>query len=144
MADLPLRSTKKTSPKRGLLCQAVRLVSIAVMPVVPVAIANMDHSADLADRGAGGVHVYVRCASTYCLDNLVKVHEWGYALAIRTNDVGYCNRATDCARRGVRAGWHSRIGARSGTGCGLAQKYHHAACFPGQTEVDMRLGHLSI
>src|SRR5947208_3409682 len=104
----------------------------------------MHHSADFADRRAGGVYVYVRCASTDCLDDLFKVHEWSYALAVGTYHVGHSNRASHCSSGGIGAGCHSWIGGWGWTIWGLAQKHHDAASFLRQTKVNMRLGNWSI
>src|SRR5215831_8348382 len=142
-----LPATKKPRPqarpnkKRSYLYIFYLLSSV---PIISVTIANTDDPADFAARRPCGMDIGVRRSLAYGLNDLIKIRTGGNALAIRTNHIGCCDCAADCAGSGVWAGRHPRIAGWRWSGRGLAQPYHDAAGLFGKPKVDMRLGDLSI
>src|SRR5690349_11801802 len=112
--------------------------------VIAIAITHMDDSANFSDRRPCGMDVHIGEPATHRLNDLLKIYARSNALAVRTNHIGYCNRAADGAGSGIGAGRDSRVSGGGWAVCGLAQKHHDATGLLGKTKMNVRLGNLSI
>src|SRR5215469_16735074 len=135
-------ASSKRKPRRSeAFTQARFRIDLAI---ISVAIANFDHSPNLAAKRPGGMYVGVSRMFPDCPNDFVKVDARSNALAVRANYVGHGDGAGHGSGLCVRTGRHAGISGRGWNCSCLTQPHHDAASLFGKPKVNVRLCHLSI